>query len=139
MVEVEVRVAKIQCEKLLGMAEVGSEIAFDVNASLSETSRNPGLLTLDFDLAFETQPMVAKFFLAGSAMIRGKDEEIQDLITLENQDSAPDVFMKIYEKVYAILYLLSGTIAIPYPTPGLIKKTQIYSTKGAIQPFVIAR
>jgi hypothetical protein len=46
------------------------------------------------------------------------------------------VFMNIYQKVYAILYLLSGSLKIPYPSPGLMKIVKMASpaeAQGAIR------
>ena len=135
MSDVVVKVTRIQCAKLPA-CEKGSETVFDVNASLREASRDPGVLTLDFDIIFDTEPPIARISLAGSAIINGNEEEIRDLTDLENQDSTPEIFMRIYEKVYVTLYLLSGTIGMPYPTPGLLKTTCLYSDSGISRPLI---
>ncbi|MBI2126566.1 MAG: hypothetical protein HYU02_04540 [Thaumarchaeota archaeon] len=134
MAEVDVSIQKLECTRLPRLGEE-AEVTFDVNASLKETSRNPGSFVLDFEIAIDTHPPVAGMLLIGSAMITGKDEEIQNLISIEDQNSAPPIFMMIYQKIYSVLYLLAGTIAIPYPSPGLIRKTQLFSTNDISKPL----
>ena len=46
MVEVEVLLKKVECSKFSENSDEGSEVTFDVNASLSETERNSGWLAL---------------------------------------------------------------------------------------------
>ncbi|MBI2127343.1 MAG: hypothetical protein HYU02_08565, partial [Thaumarchaeota archaeon] len=104
MVEVEVIVKRVNCASL-SKSEKDSDVTFDVNASLAEIDRNEGSLALRFDIEVETQPPVAKLSLAGSATLRGESEEIQNLVTSKDGNSVPPVFMKIYQKVYATMYL----------------------------------
>ena len=59
--------------------------------------------------------------VAGTARITGEEAEIQELLKTSDGNTPPPVFMSIYQKVYAILYLLSGSLKIPYPSPGLMK------------------
>ena len=35
--------------------------------------------------------------------------------------------MKIYQRVYPTMYLLCGSLKIPYPAPGLLKLNQMAS------------
>ena len=136
MVEVEVLLKKVECSKFSENSDEGSEVTFDVNASLSETERNSGWLALKFDIGVETQPSLAKLSVGGSAIVRGSTDEIQSLITPKDQNAVPPVFMKIYQKVYAVLYLLSGSLTIPYPAPGLLKTTRLYSTPSELAPAI---
>ncbi len=136
MVEIEVNVKRVECSKFSEETKGDAEVTFDVNASLAETDRNPGWLALKFDIGVETQPPVAKLSVGGSAILKGDAEEIQTLITAKEQDSVPPVFMKIYQKVYAIMYLLSGSLTIPHPAPGLLKTTRLYSSREELAPAV---
>ena len=65
--------------------------------------------------------------VAGSAKITGEEAEIEALLKNPDQNTPPPVFMSIYQKVYAILYLLSGSLKIPYPSPGLMKVVRMAS------------
>ncbi|MBI4258499.1 MAG: hypothetical protein HY619_06055, partial [Thaumarchaeota archaeon] len=120
-------VSKVECSKLSEKNEENTEVAFNVNASLAESERNPQWLTVKFELNVETQPSVGKLSLAGSATIKGDGEEVQALITPKDSNSVPPVFMKIYHKLYPVIYLLCGTLKIPYPSPGLLKATYVGS------------
>ena len=136
MVEVEVLLKTVECSKFSEKSDESSEVTFDVNASLSETERNPGWLALKFDIRVETQPSLAKLSVAGSAIVRGSKDEIQSLMTPRDQNAVPPVFMKIYQNVYAILYLLAGSLSIPHPAPGLLKTTRLYSSPTELAPAV---
>ncbi|MBI2185039.1 MAG: hypothetical protein HYU39_08795 [Thaumarchaeota archaeon] len=127
MAEVEVTVSKVECSKLSEKNEEDSEVAFNINASLVEVERNPTGLSLKFDIGVETQPSVGKLSLTGSAVVRGEGEEVQALIAVKDSSSVPAVFMRIYQKLYPVLYLMCGTLKIPHPAPGLLKATYVGS------------
>ena len=138
MGEVEVAVRRIEWAKFSETTRMDS-ITFDVGASLTERGRNSDSLDIGFEISVETQPPLAKILLAGVAKISGESEEIQTLVTTNDQSSAPPVFMKIYEKIYPIMYLLSGSLSIPHPAPGLLKTTHLYSAKEIAQPVEMRR
>ena len=51
-----------------------------------------------------------------------------------DQNSPPPVFRTIYQKVYAVLYLLSGSLKIPYPSPVLMKVVKMASPWDIFRP-----
>ena len=121
MVEVEVLVKNVEANRLNDETRDETSVTFDVAASLSEVDHQAGQFTLKFSIAITSQPPVARMDVAGTARITGEEAEIQELLKTPDGNNPPPVFMSIYQKVYAILYLLSGSLKIPYPSPGLMK------------------
>ena len=121
MVEVEVLVKNVEASRLSEDVKDDAPVTFDVAASLSEVDHQAGQFTLKYTIAITSQPPVARMDVAGTARITGEETEIQEILKTADANSPPPVFMSIYQKVYAILYLLSGSLKIPYPSPGLMK------------------
>jgi len=121
MVEVEVLVKNVEANRLNDDTRDETSVTFDVAASLSEVDHQAGQFTLKYSIAITSQPPVARMDVAGTARITGEEAEIQELLKTPDGNNPPPVFMTIYQKVYAILYLLSGSLKIPYPSPGLMK------------------
>jgi hypothetical protein len=127
MVELDVLVKNVEANRLSDEAKDETSVTFDVQASLSEIDHQPGQFTLKYTIAITSQPPIARMDVAGTARITGEEAEIQDLLKTPEGNAPPPVFMGIYQKVYAILYLLSGSLKIPYPSPGLMKVVKMTS------------
>jgi hypothetical protein len=127
MVEVEVLVKNVEANRLSDQVRDETAVTFDVNASLTETEHETGQFTLKFSITITAQPPVARMDVSGTAKITGEEAEIEAILVSPDQNSPPPVFMNIYQKVYAILYLLSGSLKIPYPSPGLMKVVKMAS------------
>lgn len=134
MVEVDVLVKNVEATRLSEQARDEANVTFDVNASLTETEHETGEFILKFNITINAQPPVARMDVSGTAKITGEESEIEALLTTADQNSPPPVFMNIYQKVYAILYLLSGSLKIPYPSPGLMKVVKMASPNEAKPP-----
>ena len=134
MVDVEVLIKSIEGTKLANDASADTDVTFNANASLVEGERNPGQMVLKFVIDLETQPEVAKISVAGSAILRGEDSIIDALLTVRNDDSVPPIFLKIYQKVYSVTYLLCGSLKIPYPSPGLLSTVHVASSREMAKP-----
>jgi hypothetical protein len=133
MVEIEVAIKSVEGMKLAENVSSETDVVFNAVASISQNERSPGFVTLKFNIDLESRPEIAKITVAGTAMIKGEDIAIDALLEVKGDDSVPPVFMKIYEKVYAIFYLLSGSLKIPYPTPGLLRSVQVVSGREVAQ------
>jgi hypothetical protein len=127
MVEVEVLVKNVEANRLSDEARDDTSVTFDVSASLAEVDHQAGQFTLKYTIMISAQPPVARMDVAGTAKITGEEAEIQELLKSADGNNPPPVFMSIYQKVYAILYLLSGSLKIPYPSPGLMKVVKMAS------------
>jgi hypothetical protein len=130
-VDLEVYVRNVEGTRLSEDVKPTAEVTFNVNATITETERNQGQISLKFSIDMESEPAVAKLVVAGSATLLGEEQEIDALLMAKDADATPPIFMKIYEKVYAVLYLLCGSLKIPYPSPALLKVVQVSSGSEA--------
>ncbi|MEM0075597.1 MAG: hypothetical protein QXG05_04525 [Nitrososphaerota archaeon] len=127
MVDVKVAIKTVEGSRLTEEDAQDSQVTYDVNALMSEAERTYQQLTLKFNIKMGTKPSVATLNVSGMATIKGEDNEIDSLLTPKDKDSPPQIFMIIYQKVYAVLYLLCGSLKIPYPSPGLLKTVEVSS------------
>jgi hypothetical protein len=132
---IEVSIKSVEGSKMAEDITSDSSVNFNVGANIVESERNPDSLTLKFTIELNADPEVAKMTISGTAVLTGDDKEIQGLLTPKDGESVPPVFMKIYQKVYAVLYLVSGSLRIPYPSPGLLKGVSLVSSKEMTQPI----
>ena len=133
MVELDVLVKNVEANRLSDEVKDETSVTFDVAASLTEMDHQPGQFTLKYTIAITSQPPIARMDVAGTARITGEEAEIQELLKAPEGNAPPPVFMGIYQKVYAILYLLSGSLKIPYPSPGLMKVVKM-AAPGEVAP-----
>ena len=127
MVEVEVLVKNVEATRNSEEPKDETAVTFDVAASLAEMEHQTGQFTLKFNITISAQPPVARIDVSGTAKITGEEKEIEGVLKTPDQNTPPPVFMTIYQKVYAIVYLLSGSLKIPYPSPGLMKVVKMAS------------
>ena len=132
MVEVEVSVKGIEANKTADEVSESAQVTFNVNSSINESDRGPGFLNLKFSMDIETQPAAARVFVSGTAGLKGKDEEIDQLLAAKEGDGTPALFMRIYQRVYPTMYLLCGTLKIPYPAPGLLRLNRMASAEQEV-------
>jgi len=46
---------------------------------------------------------------------------VEKLVAGREPDGTSSLFMKIYQRVYPTMYLLCGSLRVPYPAPGLLR------------------
>ncbi len=133
MARVEVSIKSIDGNKMAEDVTSDSSVNFNVTANIVESERNPDRLTLKFTIELNSDPDVAKMAISGTAVIIGDDKEIDSMLTPKPGETVPPVFMRIYQRVYAILYLISGSLKVPYPSPGLLKDVRLASAREMSQ------
>ena len=130
MAQVEVTVKGIEANRTSDEVNESTPVTFNVNSSINEADRGPGFMNLKFSMDIETQPAAARLFVSGTATLKGKEDEIDELIGAKEKDgTTPSLFMKIYQRVYPTMYLLCGSLKIPYPAPGLLRLSQVASAE----------
>jgi len=133
MAEVEVSLKSVEATKVSESASPDTQVVFNVNASISEGSRKTGEVVLRFSFEMSTQPEIARLMANGSATVTGDDKDIDSLLTAKEEGSVPAVFLRIYQRVYATLYLVCGSLKIPYPSPGLLKSVHVSADQSLAQ------
>jgi hypothetical protein len=122
MLEVAVQVERVDGTRLSDKVTENAAPNYNLNVSLSEKERTTESLTLNFQLELTTQSNLAKIVVGGSATLRGTRDEIQAGITAPDETKPPTVLVMIYERIYGLIYLISGSLKVPRPLPNLLKK-----------------
>lgn len=122
----------IEANKTSEEANESTPVTFNVNASINEADRGPGFLNLKFSMDLETQPAAARVHVAGTATLKGKDDEVDEMLSAKEKDGTSTLFMKIYQRVYPTMYLLCGSLKIPYPAPGLLRLNRMATAEEEV-------
>lgn len=121
VLELALTVEKIECARLSEKASPEAKSNYKLNVSLSEKHRRPEGLVLSFNLELTGSPQVAKIVVEGTAKLVGSKKEIDQELTSSSEKGPPRVVEAIYDKLYGLLYLLAGSMRVPYPPPNLLK------------------
>lgn len=121
MPEVVVQIKALEASRTVEEVAENMDVTFNVNSSISESDRSDGLLKLKFSMDLETSPSAARLHVAGTAALSGREEEVEKVLLTREPDGTPTLFMKIYQRVYPTMYLLCGSMKIPYPSPALLR------------------
>ncbi len=97
-------------------------VVFSFSVNMEEADRKNESVKLNFQMSMGTEPAIAKFTIEGTATIVGESSEIEKALAANPQTNVPDVFTRIYQQVYSVVFMLAGTIDVPYPSPALLKK-----------------
>lgn len=144
--QIDVQIKGVETSRTSEGVDENTEVMFAVNSSISESDRGPGFINLKFSIEMETQPSAARVFISGTASVTGKEEEIDELLAAKERDGTPTLFMRIYQRAYPTMYLLCGSLHVPYPGPGLLRRNKVEteaqivsSTAGRAEQLGIAR
>lgn len=122
MLEVGVTVDRIECVRFSDRVNENSKANYKLNVSLEEKHRRPDGLTIGFNLELTGSPQVVKITVTGVARLAGSQKEIGENTAKRDDRAPPKIVETIYERLYGLLYLLAGSMRVPYPTPNLVKK-----------------
>ena len=128
LTEVVTKIRNVTAQKLDEKSNQNTPVIFDFGANLEESDRSSDEVTLNFQMTMETEPAIAKFVVEGSATLTGEESEIEKLLSPDPQTNVPYVFTRIYQTVYSVIFMLAGTIDVPYPSPALLKRPHVRAT-----------
>jgi hypothetical protein len=135
--QIDVQIKGVETSRTSDAVDENTEVSFNVGSSITESDRGPGFVNLKFSIDLETQPSAARIFVSGTASVSGKDEEIDEILGAKERDGTPTLFMRIYQRVYPTMYLLCGSLHIPYPGPGLLRQNKVETeAQGVPTPSV---
>lgn len=106
-------------------ASADTPVIFNFGVNMEEAERRDDSVKLNFQMVMDTEPGIAKFTVEGSATIRGSSEVIEQMLSADPETNVPFVFTRIYQQVYAVIFMLAGTIEVPYPSPALLKRAHV--------------
>jgi len=121
MLEVNVLIERVDAARLSDKASENSPSNYSVNVSMSERDRNPQALILVFALELTDQPQLARLAVSGVATLTGTKDEIQAALEAPEDKTPPPVLTTLYERIYGLLYLVTGSLKVPHPLPTMLK------------------
>jgi hypothetical protein len=123
--EVITKIRNVNVQKMDDKADHNTPVIFDFGANLEEVDRSSDGVVLNFKMTMDTEPVIAKFIVEGTATISGEESEIEKLLSADPQTNVPFVFTRIYQTVYSVIFMLAGTVDVPYPSPALLKRPHV--------------
>lgn len=123
--DVVTKIRNIAVQKLDAKSTHNTPVIFDFGANLEEADRTGESVTLNFRMTMDTEPAIAKFVVEGTTDIVGEPAEIEKLLSADPETNVPYVFTRIYQTVYSVIFMLAGTIDVPYPSPALLKRPHV--------------
>jgi hypothetical protein len=130
--EVDTKIRNINAMKVSETANHNTPVLFNFNVNMDEAERKNDSVKVNFQMVMETEPPIVKFLIEGSADVRGEMSEIEKMLAGDSQSGVPAVFTRIYQQVYAVIFLLAGNLDVPYPSPTLFKRTQVRTAAAPI-------
>jgi hypothetical protein len=119
------KITSVSAQKTDDNANHDTQVVFNFGVNMDQSEQRSDYVKLTFNMSMDTDPSVAKFVIEGTAMVQGEVGEIDKALSADPQTNVPIVFTKIYQEAYAVIFLLAGQIDVPYPSPALLKKTQV--------------
>jgi hypothetical protein len=134
--DVVTNIRNVAVQKLDEKSNHNTPVIFDFGANIEEADKSNESVTLNFKMTMDTEPAIVKFVIEGTATVSGEESEIDKLLSADPDTNVPFVFTRIYQTVYAVIFMLAGTIDVPYPSPALLKRPHVraaYSTAAEMQ------
>ena len=123
--EVITKIRSVTATKSDENSNRNTPVVFNFGVNMDEADRKNDSVKLNFQMTMDTDPSIVKFMVEGSALIQGEVDEIEKILAPDGQTGVPHVFTRIYQEVYAVIFLLAGNLDVPYPSPALLKRTQV--------------
>jgi hypothetical protein len=125
--EVITKIRNVTSQKSDEKATHSTPVVFSFQVNMEEVDRTSESVKLNFQMVMDTEPAIAKFSIDGASIVTGDSAEIEKMLSADPQTNVPQIFTRIYQQVYSVLFLLAGTIDVPYPSPALLKRAQVRS------------
>jgi hypothetical protein len=126
-IEVNTKIRSVTSLKSDEKADHNTPVVFNFAVNMDEAERTGEFVKLNFQMVMDTEPAIAKFSVEGVATVSGDPAEIEKILSADPQTNVPQVFTRIYQQVYSVIFMLAGTIDVPYPSPALLKRAHVKS------------
>ena len=97
--------------------------AFDVNVKFEEVERRIGEGVFTMSLTFTAKPNIVQYDLLGQVSVQGREEVFEQVLQPDPVNRVPALLTMIYQHIFPTLYLLSGVVNAPHPSPDLLLST----------------
>jgi hypothetical protein len=124
-IEVNTKIRNVTSLKTDEKADHNTPVVFNFAVNMDEAERGSDFVKLNFQMVMDTEPAIAKFSVEGVAIVTGDPAEVEKILSPDPQTNVPQVFTRIYQQVYSVIFMLAGTIDVPYPSPALLKRAHV--------------
>lgn len=94
--------------------------AFDVNVKFEEIERRMGEGLFSMALTLTAKPNIVQYEMLGQVTVNGREEVFEQILQPDPENRVPLLLTMIYQHIFPTLYLLSGVINAPHPSPNLL-------------------
>jgi hypothetical protein len=123
--KINILIKAITAQKLDDKANHYTPVVFNFGVNMEESERKTDLAKIAFQMTMNTEPGIARFAIEGTAVITGEPGQIEKMLSADRETQVPEIFTRIYQQAYSVVFMLAGTIDVPYPSPALLKKPHV--------------
>ena len=123
--KIDTYIRTLSVTKLDKEANRNIPVTFRVNVKFDESQRKVDETTVEFGITINMEPKIAQFGLEGSAVIKGKTEDMNQAFTTPPDSKVPNILFEIYDKLFTAIYVTSTILDLPCPSPELLKTSSI--------------
>jgi hypothetical protein len=125
IMQVVTNVTNVVAQKTDEKANSDSSVVFGLDVNLDEAQRKSDSIKIRFKISMESDPPAAKFTIEGNTTVSGDSQAIENMVSADPKTNVPPIFVKIYQQIYSVMFLLAGTLGVPYPSPALLKRAHV--------------
>lgn len=125
MSHIETRITSVAAERTDERADANTPVIFGLDVNIEELERKNDSVKVKFHISMESDPSIVRFAIEGTATAQGDSSALDSSLNPDPETNVPPVFTKIYQQAYAVIFLLAGTLNVPYPSPALLRSPRV--------------
>src|SRR5487761_1658636 len=94
-------ITSVAAERTEEKADANTPVIFGLDVNIEELERKSDSVKVKFHIAMEAS------------------------LNADPETNVPPIFTKIYQQAYAVIFLLAGTLNVPYPSPALLRSPRV--------------
>ena len=118
-------ITSVAAERTDERADSNTPVIFGLDVNIEELERKGDSVKVKFHIAMESDPAIVRFAIEGTATASGDSDTIEASLNPDSETNVPPIFTKIYQQAYAVIFLLAGTLNVPYPSPALLRSPRV--------------
>jgi hypothetical protein len=122
---VTTNIVSVAAERTDERADSNTPVIFGLDVNIEELERKGDSVKVKFHIAMESDPAIVRFAIEGTATSSGDSDTIEASLSPDPETNVPPIFTKIYQQAYAVVFLLAGTLNVPYPSPALLRSPRV--------------
>ncbi len=118
-------ITSVAAERTEEKADANTPVIFGLDVNIEELERKSDSVKVKFHISMESDPSIARFAIEGTATASGDSTAIETSLNADPETNVPPIFTKIYQQAYAVMFLMAGTLNVPYPSPALLRSPRV--------------